>query len=353
MVVPAFPGIWENGWIFGGKQPGVTMEQKQRERFELLRRKCESEGLDMVKQLEQVLHMAKSTVYRRLEGLTLLDLREITLIQEHFQLPSDFFTGAAAPYVNFHFPTLLRQPDSVEAYLGPIRENLRLLRNQDSPHVYYSTSEIPFFHYFHIPELAYFKFFLWAGTVWQMPAMKGKKFDRDLIVEFDRQGLAEQLRDMLAIYQSIPSSEFWSVNVLDNTMNQIRFQYEARQLPDRDLALTLMDHLLQLIRLMERQATDGFKMGTNTPYELLHNEITHTNNTILITADRQPVGVFMTYDNPNFMLCRDPRLLNYTREWFAKLENGSILITRTGTRQRSRFFKELESRWEQARNRLA
>lgn len=306
----------------------------------------------MVKKLESVLNMAKSTVYRRLEGTTLLDLREISLIQEHFQLPSDFFTGSAAPYVNFHFPSLLRQPQSVAEFLGPVQSNLQFLRRQEKPHIYYSTSEIPFFHYFHFPELAYFKFFLWAGTVWLMPAFKDRKFDRSLILEFDRQGLAGQLRDMLTVYQSIPSSEFWSVNVLDNTMNQIRFQFEARHLPEKELALELMDHLLQLIHTMERQASDGVKLGGNTSFELLHNEITHTNNTILITADEQPVGVFVTYDNPNFMLTRDPRLLVYTQEWFRKLGNGSTMITRLGTRQRSKFFKELESRWEQARARI-
>ncbi|MCO6485760.1 MAG: hypothetical protein J5I41_08305 [Saprospiraceae bacterium] len=324
----------------------------QKERFEWLRRIVEPTGIDLVKVLAGLLGIGISTVYRRLDGTTLLDVRDIQLIQRHFQLPPDFFTSYPSPYVQFMFPSIRHQPESIQTFLSPIHENLKTLRGLPQPYITYSSSEIPFFHYFHFPELAYFKFFLWGGMVWKIPAYRDQVFNPAFIRQLDQQGLPAILGGMLGIYQDIPSTEYWSVNILDNTMNQIRFQYESRRLPDRELALSLMDQLWEMIRLMERQAVEGVKSGTDTGFSLYHNEITHTNNTILVTSASRPVGVFVTYDNPNFMYSQDITLVGYTQEWFRKLEEGSTVIARAGTRQRTRFFKELENRWSEARARL-
>ncbi len=328
------------------------MKEIQRARFEELRQMVESQGIDLVKVLAQILKLSPSTVYRRLDGSTLLDLDGIHKIQQYFQLPADFFTRYHSPYITFHFQPLRAQPDSVQSFLKPIQDKLNTLIHLPQPHIFYSSSEIPFLHYFHLPELAYFKFYLWASTVWKIPALMDLDFDRKMIRTFDDQGLPHQLKEMISTYQSIPSSEFWTVNILDNTMNQIRFQYETRRIPDLDVALGLMDNLRELIRILEKQANEGYKVGTQTPFALHHNEITHTNNTILIEAHNKPLGVFVTYDNPNFMFTKDPTITNYTRRWFEKLEEGSTYITRTGARQRTRYFSDLAERWDTARARL-
>lgn len=322
------------------------MEQIQVERLQMLKGMVKMQGHDIVPVLEQLLGLSKSSVYQRMKGETTLTLTEVLRIIDHFDLPTDYFTSVSGrPYVSFSFAALQTQPSSITEYLEPIRENLKRLAHLDKPHILYASNEIPIFNYFLFPELAYFKLYVWGRTIWEIPDFKKHAFDPSLIVNHTQGTIQDQIHEIHQGYQRIPSTEYWSQNVVDNTVNQINLFRDSHLFADPGMADMLKGQMRDLIAHLDTQTGEGFKnKETKSEFQLYHNEISHTNNNILVMDGDTPRQVFITFDNPNFMISIHPHFLDYTTNWFQKLTRGSTLLTEVNPRFRTRFFDRLMHR---------
>lgn len=320
----------------------------QRLRFQALKERFREQGQDLVHTLMHILQLDKSAIYKRLDGSKLLDLEEIRLITEQLRLAPDYFTGGSERMVAFDLPTMRQQPRSVTEFLTPIRENLDMLEKRPRPHITYASNDIPLFNYFHFPELAWFKFYVWGRTVWGFKGWTQKPFDPGIVIRNEKGNVAGLVKDLSLSYARIPSTEFWNFSILENTLNQIRYHQELGNFVEEDTAQRLLQTLREMTLMLERQAGDGNKEGENgASFLLLHNEIIQTNNTILIEDGEKPIRVFATFDNPNFMYSTDPGLCAYTRQWFDKLRTGSTMLTVAGSRQRAKYFRGLRARIDQ------
>ncbi|MBK7344918.1 MAG: hypothetical protein IPJ06_18570 [Saprospiraceae bacterium] len=146
-------------------------------------------------------------------------------------------------------------------------------------------------------------------------------------------------------YAAIPSTEYWSINILDNTINQIRFYSETDNFTDSRMCKTLLNQLEELVERMEETARRGCKSGNDQgQFHLYHNEITHTNNTILVERGGHPIQTYCSFDNPNFLTTDYSDFCIYTRRWFEKLRKGSTYLSIAGSRQRVIYFRELRRR---------
>lgn len=325
----------------------------QKEKFDMLKERCRRDGTDLVYTLTQVLSLDKSAIYKRLDGSKILSLEEVILIQEYFQLPEYFFTSNASTVIPFRFGMLEKQPESVVGYLRPIYDQLMQLRTMDQVSITYASSEIPLFNYFQFPELTYFKFYIWARTIWEMPHYRNRTFDVSTVLSAEEDSFKDMVHQLRQAYSAIPSTEYWSVNILDNTINQIRFYAETDNFTDPRMCGQLMDQLDQLISGMEETARLGHKPGEKEAnFHLYHNEITHTNNTILVEHAGQPIQTYCSFDNPNFLTTDYSQFCLYTRQWFDKLRKGSTYLSVAGGRQRVKYFRELRRRLQEGKDLL-
>lgn len=327
------------------------MEQIQVERLQMLKGMVKMQGHDIVPVLEQLLGLSKSSVYQRMKGDTTLTLTEVLRIIDHFNLPNDFFTSVdGRPFVSFYFPALQAQPTSITEYLAPIRENLKRLAHFEKPHILYASNEMTLFNYFLFPELAYFKLYVWGRTIWEIEAFRRDAFDPALLIQHTGGTIRDQIMEIQQGYQQVSSTEYWSLNIVDNTINQINLYRDARLFSDPSMPERLKGQLRELVIYLRKLAGKGVKDPiTKSAIHLYHNEIAHTNNNILVMDGDTPRQVFITFDNPNFMISIHPGLLEFTTKWFVKLNRGSTLLSDVNPRDRTRFFDELHRRIDQGR----
>ena len=329
------------------------MKMYQQSKFNLLRQQCRKGGVDIVQTMMDILSLDKSAIYKRLDGSKILNLEEIIKIQDHFILPEYFFTSHMSSVIPFRFGMIQHQPETIVGYLTPIHNQLMQLQHLEDVSITYASNEIPLFSYFHFPELTYFKFYIWARTIWEMPHYTNRKFDVSTVLTSEEarfNGVINQLRDA---YASIPSTEYWSVNILDNTINQIRFYSETDNFTDNRMCQTLMQQLEELVEKMEETARKGYKQNDHdVQFHLYHNEITHTNNTILVEHGGKPIQTYCSFDNPNFLTTDYSEFCVYTRHWFEKLRKGSTYLSVAGSRQRVKYFNELRKRLKEGKERI-
>ncbi len=324
-----------------------TADDIQRALFERLQQK----GIT-AHDLANTLHLGLGAVYKRLKGETLLDLAEIALLAEQYNLSLDSIFQPDKGKVTFEFPAMRQSITQLEQYLSSILDLIQWAQRLPGVEIYYSTAEIPIFHYLHFPELSAFKLYMWNRTTWELPEWEDKLFNPDSFLENRR---ITHLREaIIAGYNRVPSMEFWPVSLLDNTLNAIDYCAESAAFARPGEAQLLRKQLEQLVQHQKEMAKAGLKFlpgGQPEPgagaFTLYHNEIAHTNITVLLDWEKGSMA-FATFDNPNFMHTTDPEFTRYAAGWFAKLRKRSLLISKEGEKHRNRYFNLLFKHIEKA-----
>lgn len=302
--------------------------------------------------LAKILHLGVGAVYKRLNGETLLDINEMALLVEKFDLSLDGLFSPDKGKVSFVFPAMLRPISQIEQYLSNIKDLFQWATRLKGAHFYYCTAEIPVFHYLHFPELFAFKLYMWNRTTWELPEWADKPFSPELLLENRR---LQHLREEIAAdYNRLPSTEFWQIGILNNSLNAIDYCSESGAFAHSGDAPRLREQVKELLRHQKEMAKVGLKFSpgqqpdsSSGAFTLYHNEIAYTNITILLewTEGRM---TFTTFDNPNFMHTTEPEFTGYTAGWFAKLRKRSLIISKEGEKNRDRFFNLLNRRVEMA-----
>ncbi|MEL6863564.1 MAG: hypothetical protein AAFP19_04050, partial [Bacteroidota bacterium] len=170
-----------------------------------------------------------------------------------------------------------------------------------------------------------------------------------------------QLSERMAqLYKDLASTELWSQNIVDNTLNQIEYHLGVGGFANGEDALVLCDKLVELTHHMQQMAEHGYKSmpgvraskDTGAPFALYHNEMVHTNNTILANTVEGKV-LFTTLSNPNFLRSTDQKLCEYMDNWFERVVKKSNSISQHAEKNREWFFNRIRRKIEQSRNRMA
>lgn len=296
--------------------------------------------------IAKVLHLGVGAVYKRLKGETLLDISEIAALTHQYNILLDGLFQPERAKVTFEFQPLLHPVTQLEQFLTGVKDTFTRIARLPGVHVYYSTTEIPFFHYLFFPELTAFKLYMWNRTIWELPEWEDNTFSFDMIRGNARiQRLREELIDL---YCATPSTEFWPSALLNNTLNAVKYCADSGTFEEKDAVAVLRDQLLALVAHQRDMAKAGqkFRPGQKPSPEaagitLYHNEISHTNNTIMAKWDKGQL-VFATFDNPNYMVTSQPDFCAYADRWFVKLRKRALLISKEGEKHRNAFFLQLQ-----------
>jgi len=313
-----------------------------------------SKKSQVIESISELLGVGKDGVYRRMRGDSHFTPDEIAILARKFNISIDSFIWGDAKAVTFSFNDFTRHVTTYEDYITEIYMDTHQMSRIPNVKVYYASSEIPFFYYCLFPELISFKLYNFGFTIWEMEYAKNLKFSFDLIPNKVLDIANEVSRD----YNTMPSLELWNINILDNTLAQIDYHFSIGSFENPDDALKLCDILHQWVEHMKKMAEHGHKLspklGEKFPgasFELYHNEMVHTNNTIYVETPGLKM-VFSTLANPNFIRTVDERMAKYIKDWFDKVLEKSINISTQNSKGREAFFNKLFNKVTAIKNKI-
>ena len=294
--------------------------------------------------IQENLGLGKASAYRRLNGETLFNLEEIVMIIQGFKIPVTELFESHESVQYFYLKNI--QPNCYEDWFVGFEKDFAGLSSQPNPILQYTSTETPIFYYFHFDEIAHFKFYIWAKTIWGIEELKDKPFSVNDPMWNDN---IKTLKDnFLARYTQIPSIEYWTPNCLSTNLSQIQYFLESYLFEDRSVSLLLCEQLRAMLKMIEAQTKTGFKapfgeVKKTASFDLYYNEILHTNNTLLFTSDTSQ-SLFTTFGNPNTIKTQQKSTCDYAATWFEKLRKSSMKISTESDRNRTRLFKMLEDK---------
>lgn len=308
---------------------------------------------DAVERISELLHLGKDAVYRRLRGVTLLTPDEIQLLATAFGISVDNLIFRNTDSLIFTMNALSGKIQSFRDFFDDLSTNVQELTALKDVFIYYPTNEIPLFYFFFFPELLEFKLYVWGKHIWDFDYLNNQPFGKNLIP----QDLHTKGQQTLQRWLKIDSAEMWSVNLFDNTLNQIEFHAAIGSFEHYADAFALCDALSSLSDHLSEMAAAGkkFKPGsapaTGGGFELYHNEMVSAYNTIYLTSPSARM-VYVTFGSPNFIKSTDARICDFTENWTKTILQKSIPISTRAEGERKRFFQMINRRIDQTRKRL-
>ena len=313
---------------------------------------------DPLQLLAEDLGLSRNTLYKRYAGYTPFPLEELIKLSEKYDLSLDTLLKPTNNKYEFYFPFSRKSRPDPTAFLSNIARDLDFLLKAGHPSVWYVSDEIPFFQYMHFDLLFAFKLCIWGRLIWTQEGLMDPITPVELMQALRENKYLNEMRlQILDMYLSIPTVEIWSTPVIDNTVEQIKYLVYTGQLQDKSLLVEILKDMDRLTDHMQNQADKGEKFAvkdetpTRSSLELYHNEMTHTNNTILTRCDAGKT-IYLTYDNPNYMKCESQELCEYTEEWMENLKRQSLLISKTAEKHRVHYFQAIRDKLQQLRKEL-
>jgi hypothetical protein len=282
-----------------------------------------------VDELADILSISKDSAYRRIRGETVLSLDEAKKLCDHSGVSIDSLfspTSKAVPFVD----NAAGGNITLEEWLGSILKNLSVTTD-----IVFAARDIPIFHYLHTSELAAFKMFFWQKTVMGNPEFQKLIFEPDVI---PKEML--QLGDRIWMkYGTIPSVEIWGAEAVQNMLKQIRFYEECGFFKRRDQAARLCDELIELLAVVQGEASEARKTGGNT-FNLYHNEALITDNTVYArTRDSQLT--YINYNTTGLLVTRHLGFCEKMHQYMTSLVKHSTLISGTAEKERIKLFSRM------------
>jgi len=307
---------------------------------------------DLIRDLESVLFLKRDAIYRRLRGETALTANEMGLICKKYGISVDAIVQDDASRMFFEFSAFKSPIKSVDQYVEQLDQNFQKIRSIPEGKIYYATSEIPVFYYAFFPRLFLFKLYVWGKTVWDIQAYKDLPFSFDIIPY----NVKKKSQELISGYTQISTVELWSLNIIDNTMNQIFYHAEIEAFKDLNDALILCDDMDLLLDHLETMIASEKKSLPESPTEradikVYHNEMIYTNNTIYFKSPSLRM-LYTTLANPNFINTQNKDLCDYKEKWYEQLISKSSLLSGPGEKRRSKFFSTLHKTVHRTREKI-
>lgn len=321
--------------------------------FDEIRARHFKSRAEMIEALMVLFNVRNDAIYRRLRGETMLTPDELTLLALTYNISLDSFIFQRSDALFFTFNPFIRTVKSGEDYLEGIHQDVAMLNRLPQVHIYNAWAEIPFFFYMFFPRIFSFKMYVYGRTIWQMDYLQSRPYDFEVISPL----VIQKSEEILKLYRALPTTELWSLNIMDNTLNQIEYHANGRGFRNPKDALILCQDMTLLANHMEAMAMHGkkFALGANPEgssggaFTMYHNEMIYTSNTIFVTSS---VGraIYTTYGNPNFLKTTDERMCDYTANWFNSIVTKSLNMQ--NERGRKYYFDRLRKRIDIVRTRI-
>jgi hypothetical protein len=315
----------------------------QKTLFQLIKNKLAGEDALGVA-LSDILNISPDAVYRRYRGETALTINEVRKLCAHFNISFDALCEMGDGKVIFSYPPLNTYDFSLESYLEGILKGFQRLKSLGNPEMILSINNLSLFQLMNFPQLVRFKLFFWAKTHLQIPDYKETKFAHE-----KTSNAAFQIgKEILQIYNSIPSKEIYDLDYMRGFLRQIEYYFNAHLFEDPEYALFLHDRILLLSAHLKEQAIVGkkFMFGTHPPaqgnsFEMYLNETVNSDATFYFKG-KESEGLYITHNIMNYLETNNTAYVQDTTQILNRQLSNSSLISVVNEKERNNFFYDFD-----------
>src|SRR5215210_1305681 len=146
----------------------------QRELFQALKSKIPA-GLSAADEIAKILEITPDSAYRRIRGEKPLTIDELHKLCTHYKISLDHLMNLQTDAFTFQGRFLNHLTFRFDEYLKNILQAMQMVTSFNERQFFYLCKDIPFFHLYHLKEIAAFKYYFWMRTILQMPDFANKK----------------------------------------------------------------------------------------------------------------------------------------------------------------------------------
>ena len=303
--------------------------------------------LSLVDELCDLLNLSHDSVYRRIRGEKPITLAELKIICEKYHISLDQLLQLENESVLFDAPGLNGMPAEFSDYMNAVLNQFKYFNSFTTRDMHYLCKDSTIWNFYLFPELAAFKTFFWSKTINNQAALSNKMFSFEEFPYHDCFLLGQQV---LKEYNQIPSVELWNLESMHSTLNQIAYYKDAGNFKSKyDLELVI-NSFINMVDHLQLQAEKGVKFmpgDTELSYrasiQFFINELILGNNTMVINLDGKKISM-VTYSVFHYLFTKDPRFSTKVMASFDTLLNRSTLVSKTGEKDRNRFFNNIREK---------
>jgi len=311
-------------------------------------------NLSFVHEISELLGLSYDSAYRRIRGEKVISLEELYKLSTHFNISVDSLFDIRSGKIVFNSLAIDPEKLNVKQWLQNMLQTIQGIGQSKNKKIVYAAKDAPFFHYFHIPELAAFKLFFWQKTLFQFPGFGERKFSLE---DYDDE-LQQIGQKILISYTKIPTVEIWNEDTFYIMLRQMEYYWVSGLFKKEEEIWILIEKLEQWIRHLHLQAEYGFQYifgtepnGVEGMFILYENEVVLNDNTVLVTTDDVKTS-FLTYNVVNLLTTSDPEFCSKIERFLQGLIKKSIQISTSAAKERNRFFNRLQKQIESFRLRI-
>lgn len=311
-------------------------------------RKAAGQHTSFVNDASAVLGLSLDSMYRRFRGETVLSLEEVQKLCNHYHFSIDTVLSPTTERVLFRRKSIGPEGYTLFDWMKSLRRNLTLLHQANDKHMLYAGKDIPLLYYFGSPEMLSFKMYFWMKSMYDYPDYQTVKYQGPAMMD-PYMELGSEIWDY---YKLIDSTEIWTEDCVNVTLNQIEFYYTCGFLEDADQALRLCDVFRALLNQARQWSIGGVKTDGKGILRLYKNEILFADNTVLFKVNDQRI-VFIPHNMIEVISTKQQAYCEQTERDMLSYVDRSVAISGTGEKERNKFFNTLDAKIVQTKERIA
>lgn len=303
--------------------------------------------LSLVDELSGLLDLSADSVYRRIRGEKPISFSELKKICGHYHLSIDQMLQLQNDSVLFNAPGLTNPTDEVINYLKGILRQFMYFNSFKRAEIHYLCKDIPLWYIYLFPAMAAFKTFFFSKSINNHPELSNKKFSLE---EYHFKDCFDVGQQILLEHSKLHSVELWNLESINSAINQIAYYKDAGNFKSINDFEAVINSFHQMLGHLELQAEKGVKFMPGAtdvthkgPIQFYVNDLILGSNTVLVSLDGKRISM-ITYTVYNYLVTRDTRFTGSIADFFTTLLSRSTVISKTGEKDRIRFFNTLRER---------
>jgi hypothetical protein len=308
---------------------------------------------DWREKLANKLFLSKSTIYKRLNGITPFTPEEISVLIQEFGISFDAL--ALREYNNrvvFKVPPTHQKINTFDEYLHGVEKTFRPIEHYNQVKVFIMTRDLPLFYHFRNLDVALFKLYAYGRSMWDLDSCLHRPFSlEEMYLIPDIQARINRIWDR---YAELDTVEYWQTSAIDVSFQQLQFFLEAGAVPAPQ-AFRVLEGLAQIVEDVKKMNIKGTKTLSGKTeggtLELYHNRIMSTENIILATTDEQN-ALHIVLDPSRFIVTFDPMMTETAQRTIQQAKKNAYHLGVGSGNVREEFFNNINRKIEQMRKKI-
>jgi hypothetical protein len=261
----------------------LNWKEKQGYLFDLIRSKI-SKNRKFTDVLEEDLGISTDAVYRRLSGITELKLNELCILCNKYNISMDEILGYIfGQQTSFTYSVIdTTVTDSYMQYFRRLHEMLSQLSQFDDKELFFTASDIPFYHFLNYPELMYFKLYV-RYNIFNNPHIPY----RDFCEQLKKDSIMPLCKQVADVYMQIPTTEIWSAHTISKILQSLKYCIQTKCFENKETVILLLNQLSNLIDTIKEYANNGKSGNKQTPFSMYISPLDIENTIILARRDNK------------------------------------------------------------------